>query len=190
MNSPDQLVSRALPARVELGNFARERAAGEVWLAEAAAAGRTALTLDLTPVTAASSLLVALLVAWLRRARMLGLQLEIIAVPVAVQAIIEFSGLEGLLPAAGAAGQAAGRTVMSDPLEVEIAGKLAERFPGAQIEVVLDGNRALVAIAHGEFADLSRVKRQQAVYGVIGSYVTDGTLHAVTIQASVPDPRG
>ena len=86
MNSPDQLVSRALPARVELGNFARERAAGEVWLAEAAAAGRTALTLDLTPVTAASSLLVALLVAWLRRARMLGLQLEIIAVPVAVQA--------------------------------------------------------------------------------------------------------
>ena len=79
---------------------------------------------------------------------------------------------------------------MSDPLEVEIAGKLAERFPGAQIEVVLDGNRALVAIAHGEFADLSRVKRQQAVYGVIGSYVTDGTLHAVTIQASVPDPRG
>lgn len=79
---------------------------------------------------------------------------------------------------------------MSETLKSEIEDKLADRFPGARIEILLEGNRALVAITHGEFADLSRVKRQQAVYGVIGSYVTDGTLHAVTIQASVPDPNG
>lgn len=79
---------------------------------------------------------------------------------------------------------------MSDALNDEITRRLAERFPGADIEVTLEGNRALIAIAHSEFTELSRVKRQQAVYGVIGSYVTDGTLHAVTIQASVPDQRG
>lgn len=94
------MTTRALPARVDLRNFAAERAAGEAWLAEAAAGGQIRLNLDLASVTAATSLLVALLVAWLRRAQALGVTLEFSAVPATVHAIIEFSGLDGLLSSA------------------------------------------------------------------------------------------
>ena len=75
---------------------------------------------------------------------------------------------------------------MSDALTESMTASLTERFPGARVEVQIDGNRALVAVEATEFEALSRVKRQQAVYAVIGHHVTDGTLHAVTIQARVP----
>ena len=75
---------------------------------------------------------------------------------------------------------------MSEALSKQLSSELEDRFPGAKINVLIEGNRALVEVEAGEFGELSRVKRQQAVYAVIGQHVTDGTLHAVTIQARVP----
>ncbi|MEM9741820.1 MAG: BolA family transcriptional regulator [Pseudomonadota bacterium] len=72
---------------------------------------------------------------------------------------------------------------MNTALASEVSALLEARFPNAEISVEIDGNRAQVRVRAAELAELSRVKRQQAVYGVIGRYVTDGTLHAVTIDA-------
>ena len=65
--------------------------------------------------------------------------------------------------------------------------RLQENFPGAQIEVELDGNRALLNVTSPVFADMSRVKKQQAVYACIQDFIADGSLHAVTIKAQTPD---
>ncbi len=61
---------------------------------------------------------------------------------------------------------------------------LLAQFAGAQINLELDGNRALIEIAHADFTDLSRVARQQAVYACIDELITSGELHAVTIRAN------
>ena len=69
----------------------------------------------------------------------------------------------------------------------QIIQRLQENFPGAQIEVELDGNRALLNVTSPVFEDMSRVKKQQAVYAAIQDYIADGSLHAVTIKAQSPD---
>ena len=57
----------------------------------------------------------------------------------------------------------------------------------AQVEVVLDGNRALITVVSTAFEGLSRVQKQQKVYACIDAFIADGSLHAVTIRASTPD---
>jgi acid stress-induced BolA-like protein IbaG/YrbA len=37
------------------------------------------------------------------------------------------------------------------------------------------------------FVGKSRVQQQQAVYGCIDTFISDGRLHAVTIRALTPD---
>ena len=68
-------------------------------------------------------------------------------------------------------------------MQEEILGKVQARFPDAQINVELDGNRAQITVVSDVFADMSRVKKQQAVYAAISDYIADGRLHAVTIDA-------
>ncbi|MEQ9451468.1 MAG: BolA/IbaG family iron-sulfur metabolism protein [Pseudomonadales bacterium] len=68
-------------------------------------------------------------------------------------------------------------------MQEEILGKVQARFPDAQINVELDGNRAQITVISDVFADMSRVKKQQAVYAAISDYIADGRLHAVTIDA-------
>lgn len=68
-------------------------------------------------------------------------------------------------------------------MQEEIFGKVQARFPDAQINVELDGNRAQITVVSDVFADMSRVKKQQAVYAAISDYIADGRLHAVTIDA-------
>lgn len=68
----------------------------------------------------------------------------------------------------------------------EIAESIRSQMPTAQIEVVMDGNRALITVVSEEFATLSRLHRQQKVYGCINDFISDGRLHAVTIRAVTP----
>lgn len=72
-------------------------------------------------------------------------------------------------------------------MEQQIKQLLLAEFADAQLELALDGNRANIDICHEKFADLSRVKRQQAVYACINELITSGELHAVTIVTRVPD---
>ena len=72
-------------------------------------------------------------------------------------------------------------------MQDEITARIEAEFPGAEIDVRLEGNRALLKVVSPVFADMSRVQKPQAVYACVSDYIADGRLHAVTIQASAPD---
>ncbi len=69
-------------------------------------------------------------------------------------------------------------------MEEKIIGLLRDQYADADIEVQVEGNKALIQIAHPVFAELSRVKQQQAVYACINDLIASGELHAVTIKTS------
>ena len=64
---------------------------------------------------------------------------------------------------------------------------VASGIEDAEVEVVLEGNRALITVVSPAFAGLSRVQKQQKVYACIDAFIKDGSLHAVTIRAHTPD---
>lgn len=72
-------------------------------------------------------------------------------------------------------------------MEQQIEQLLLAEFAGARLALDLDGNRVSIDICHEKFAEMSRVKRQQAVYACINDLITSGELHAVTIVTSVPE---
>ena len=57
----------------------------------------------------------------------------------------------------------------------------------AEVEVDLDGNRAVITVTSAAFEGKSRVQQQQLVYACIDEFIKDGTLHAVTIRARTPE---
>ncbi|WP_025821578.1 BolA family protein [Shewanella marina] len=55
-----------------------------------------------------------------------------------------------------------------------------------EVQVSSDGSHYKV-IAVGEcFAEMSRVKKQQAIYAPLMEHITSGELHALTIKAFTP----
>lgn len=68
----------------------------------------------------------------------------------------------------------------------EITDRISKALPGCEVEVTVEGNRALIEVASAAFEGLSRVQRHQAVYRCVEDLIAEGTLHAVTIKASVP----
>ncbi len=68
---------------------------------------------------------------------------------------------------------------MNDEINQAVLAAIAD----ARIDVVVDGNRALITVISDSFEGLSRVQKQQKVYGCIEDYIRDGRLHAVTIRA-------
>ena len=57
---------------------------------------------------------------------------------------------------------------------------LAEQFPGCEVRVSAVDNHFDVLVVGEVFAGLRPVKRQQLVYAVLGEYIADGSIHAVT----------
>ncbi len=70
-----------------------------------------------------------------------------------------------------------------------IARSIRARIPDAEVEAVVEGNRALITVVSREFEGMSRVRKQQAVYACIDHLIADGSLHAVSIRALTPDER-
>ena len=68
-------------------------------------------------------------------------------------------------------------------MKTEIENRLTAAFADPDVQVSIDGNRALIEIVSADFAGMTRVKKQQAVYACIQDYIADGRLHAVTIRA-------
>ena len=68
-------------------------------------------------------------------------------------------------------------------IEDEIKKRILDGIPGCQVDVVISGNRAEIAVVSESFEQLNRVKRDQEVYKYIKDYISDGTLHAVTVSA-------
>ena len=68
-----------------------------------------------------------------------------------------------------------------------ISAAVASGIENAEVDVVLEGNKALITVVSPVFEGLSRVQQQQKVYACIDTFIKDGSLHAVTIRASTPD---
>lgn len=62
-------------------------------------------------------------------------------------------------------------------------------MPDAEVEAVVDGNRAVITVVSAAFDGMSRVRKQQAVYACIDGFIKDGSLHAVSIRALTPAER-
>ena len=70
-------------------------------------------------------------------------------------------------------------------IEGEIKKRILEGIPGSQVEVVISGNRAEISVVSESFEQLNRVQRDQEVYKYVKDYISDGTLHGVTVSARV-----
>jgi len=68
----------------------------------------------------------------------------------------------------------------------DLKTRLEEAFADADVTVAGEGNRFELRIVADRFEGLSRVKRQQSVYAVIGDLIASGAVHAVTIKALSP----
>ena len=68
-----------------------------------------------------------------------------------------------------------------------ISQAVRDGIEDAQVNVVLEGNRALITVVSPTFEGLTRVQKQQKVYACIDAFIKDGSLHAVTIRAETPD---
>ena len=71
-------------------------------------------------------------------------------------------------------------------MEDKIRANLSTEFADGKIEIVVEGNRALVHVVSSVFEGLNRVKRQQRVYGCLNELIASGELHAVTIRTQTP----
>lgn len=69
----------------------------------------------------------------------------------------------------------------------DLKSRLEEAFTDAEVAVAGEGNRFEIHVVSAAFEGLKRVRRQQAVYAVIGDLIASGAIHAVTIRASTPD---
>ncbi|MBP6381182.1 MAG: BolA/IbaG family iron-sulfur metabolism protein [Pseudomonadales bacterium] len=67
--------------------------------------------------------------------------------------------------------------------EDEIRALVAAGMPGAEVAVGGDGYHIELAVVSDAFEGLSRVRRQQLVYGVLADVIRSGALHAVNIRA-------
>lgn len=74
-------------------------------------------------------------------------------------------------------------------LQTEIESRLLKGFEDAEIKVEVQGNHASVKVESERFDGLRPVERQRLVYGCLNELIRDGSLHAVTIIASVPKPQ-
>lgn len=64
---------------------------------------------------------------------------------------------------------------------------LETALPDCEIGVQGEGSNYSLRLVGARFEGLSRVRRQQEVYAAMGTLISDGTIHAVTIVAETPD---
>ena len=71
-------------------------------------------------------------------------------------------------------------------MQDEVKQRIESAIPNAQVQVAIEGNRASISVVSVHFEGMSRVKKQQEVYGCIEDLISSGALHAVTIKAATP----
>jgi acid stress-induced BolA-like protein IbaG/YrbA len=75
-------------------------------------------------------------------------------------------------------------------IERDVETRVAAAIDGARVAARGDAQRMEIRVVADAFAGLSRVKKQQLVYGAISELIADGRLHAVSIQALTPAEAG
>ncbi len=71
-------------------------------------------------------------------------------------------------------------------MDKRIIESIKAKLHDCEVQVELDGNRALITVTSSVFEGKSRVQKQQLVYGCIDEFIKDGSLHAVTIRTLTP----
>lgn len=64
----------------------------------------------------------------------------------------------------------------------EIEAMLKEALNLAEVHVKSDGSHFTIIAVSDELAQMSRVKRQQAIYGPLTDKIADGSMHAISIK--------
>lgn len=68
-----------------------------------------------------------------------------------------------------------------------IKDKLEQSLTACHVEVEGDGHHFFASVISPDFADKSRVARQQLVYQVLGEQIASGELHAISFKTYTPD---
>ena len=69
----------------------------------------------------------------------------------------------------------------------EIIAKLKNSLNLDEVHVMTDDGSHFQVIAVGEmFAELSRVKKQQAIYAPLAEFINDNRIHALSIKTYTP----
>lgn len=68
----------------------------------------------------------------------------------------------------------------------EIESTLREGLGDCRIEMQADDNRLMLMIVGEAFEGLSRVKRQQLVYGLLDEKIASGEIHALSMRTLSP----
>ncbi len=71
---------------------------------------------------------------------------------------------------------------MSQELELLIRERVAPKFAFQELEIEVQGNKAMLVMSAPELAGLSPVKQQQAVYACVQDLLADGRLHALSMR--------
>lgn len=64
----------------------------------------------------------------------------------------------------------------------EVKKLIEDKIEGCQAMVESQGNSYQVKVVSDQFDGLSAVKKQQLVYGALNQHISDGSIHAVTMQ--------
>ncbi|MBU2977697.1 BolA family protein [Alteromonas sp. C1M14] len=64
----------------------------------------------------------------------------------------------------------------------EIEALLKDKLDLAEVHVRGEGSHYTVIAVSDSFSEMSRVKRQQAVYAPLQDKIADGTMHAISIK--------
>ena len=68
-------------------------------------------------------------------------------------------------------------------IEEVIRKRILEGVPNSETSVFVEGNKVNITVISPLLSELNRVQRHQLIYKYIEDYISDGTLHAVTIIA-------
>ena len=64
----------------------------------------------------------------------------------------------------------------------EIEALLKEKLNLAEVHVKGEGSHFTIIAVSDSFNEMSRVKRQQAIYGPLQDKIADGSMHAISIK--------
>lgn len=57
----------------------------------------------------------------------------------------------------------------------------------AEVRVAFDGSKAHIIAVLAGFKEMSRLKKQQLIYGALADQIADGSIHAVTMETLTPE---
>jgi acid stress-induced BolA-like protein IbaG/YrbA len=68
----------------------------------------------------------------------------------------------------------------------DLKNSIQEMIKTDTVLIESDGSHFLLTIVSDEFEGLSKIKRQQKVYACLNEYISNGSMHAVSMKTYTP----